>query len=99
MPQLNNRQKLARQCLRKIWQIFDAGGHSMGRSTESMLLEAAMRMLGDDSTFSTLADNDFMAFRRLIDDELWRIGEQERRTEDKRRGFRPQKKCSKIHRT
>lgn len=37
----------ARGLLRLLWQIHDRNGHSMGRSTESRLLETAMDLLGD----------------------------------------------------
>ena len=36
----------ARTLLTYLWQIHDAGGISMGRSHESVLLEAAMELLG-----------------------------------------------------
>ena len=50
--------KRARTFLRIIWQIYDVGGHSMGRSEESMLLEMAMRLMGPpDPLESEMVDN------------------------------------------
>ena len=56
------------ECLRQIWQIHDDGGHSVGRSRESVLLETAMCLLQYDHRHSSLADNNREAFYRLAED-------------------------------
>jgi hypothetical protein len=88
---MTKRQRLARECLRQLWQIFDAGGISMGRSQQSVLLEAAMKLIGPDTSFSTLADHDIQAFMQLVRDEVHRVRQAENAREDKRRGLRPLK--------
>jgi hypothetical protein len=45
---------LARMLMRVIWQIYDTGGISMGRSREAVLLESAMSLIplsGDCKNF------------------------------------------------
>jgi len=37
--------ELSRLILRKMWQIHDAGGISMGRSQENKLLEAVLELI------------------------------------------------------
>lgn len=37
-------------CLRHLWRCYDAGGHSMGRSMRSLILEQAMSWLRGDSS-------------------------------------------------
>lgn len=68
-----NRLQLARECLRLVWQTFDAGGHSMGRSWESTLLEAAMEFIEPTSEYSKLADTDRRAFMKIVQDELRKV--------------------------
>ena len=38
--------ELARGLLRKLWQSYDTGGQSHGRSRDAALLEAAMDLMG-----------------------------------------------------
>ena len=55
--------KLARALLRKLWQIYDASGISIGRSQESMLLELAMALMGPvDPVLGHKSDERYMAF-------------------------------------
>lgn len=54
--------EIARECLRHLWHLFDLGGHSMGRSQESSLLEAAIALIPSSGRFSALADGDFASF-------------------------------------
>lgn len=79
---MTKRQKLARECLRKIWQIFDSGGHSLGRSEQSLLLESAMRLLGQDSTYSNLADREYQQFLRLVKDQERKIAAADQKKRD-----------------
>lgn len=66
---MSRRLQLARQ----IWQLFDAGGHSMGRSRESFLLEAAMEFIISDGSFSHAADDSPREFHDLVREELWKV--------------------------
>lgn len=59
------RQQIARECLRQLWQLFDAGGISMGRSIEADLLEAAMDLIPLSAEYSELADSDRNAFLQI----------------------------------
>lgn len=84
---MSKRLQIARECLRQIWQKFDAGGHSIGRSEESVLLEAAMEMIDSDSSFSALADRDPRQFHALIRDELHRLRKRKQKIRDKELGL------------
>lgn len=83
-----NKLALARECLRQIWQIFDAGGHSMGRSMESFLLEAAMEFIEGDYRYSSLADKDPRAFHDLVRECLWRVNQKANLKRDKELGYK-----------
>ena len=60
------RLSIAYQCLRKLWQIQDAGGVSMGRNVESFYTESAMYFIGADHTHSQLTDTDDQAFHEFV---------------------------------
>lgn len=83
------RTQLALECLRQIWQIYDRGGHSMGRSMESTLLEYAMELVEPDYSFSTEADNSFDVFIQRVKDEIYKQRQKKRRAENIKRGLRP----------
>lgn len=68
------REKLARECLRQIWQRHSAGGISHRRSKESALLEDAMSLLGADYTYSDMADNRHDDFVELVNSEVFAMG-------------------------
>ena len=78
------RLQLARECLRQLWQIFDAGGHSLGRSEESMLLELALTLIESDHQFSDFADRNRLAFQRFARDEVSALIKRRTRKEDAR---------------
>lgn len=62
------RQQIARECLRQLWQLFDAGGVSMGRSLEADLLEVAMDLIPLSQDYCKLADSDRNAFLQIARD-------------------------------
>jgi len=66
---IDRRLAIARECLRKIWQVFDARGISMGRNREAVWLETAMDMIPFDGRHSALADSDIEAFDELARNE------------------------------
>jgi hypothetical protein len=84
---MTRRLQLARECLRQVWQIFDAGGHSMGRSEESFLLEAAMTLIESDHRFSSLADSEPEEFCRLVRDEIHKISQAQIKKQDRNLGI------------
>jgi len=84
MRRMTRRQRLARECLRKLWQIHDAGGISYGRSEESVLLEAAMRLLGPDESFIALSDTNTPEFMRVVNGELHKVMQEELKKDDER---------------
>lgn len=82
------RLQLARECLRQIWQIFDAGGHSIGRSEEAVLLEAAMQMIESDGRFSSEADADPKKFHEIVKNEIWQMRKLQQQKRDKELGIK-----------
>jgi hypothetical protein len=38
-----------RALLRQLWQLYDSGGHSMGRSVQARIVEVAMQLVGHPS--------------------------------------------------
>lgn len=69
----SKRLQIARECLRMVWQIHDAGGISLGRSQESMWLELAMDLIDSDLRYSKLADTDRAQFLAIAKDESHRV--------------------------
>lgn len=68
----------ARTLLAALWQKYDAGGTSMGRSHEAVLLEAAIALLGSpdgeemrrlDSDYGGLVDQtrDYLSARQAVE--------------------------------
>jgi len=59
----------------------------MGRSEESFLLEAAMRFMVDDNSFSSIADSDPIKFRDIVREELWKVSDEFQKKRDKELGI------------
>ena len=85
----DDRIQLARECLRQIWQIYDLGGHSMGRSAEATLLEYALELMPSDHSYSSEADNNYDEFIKRVKDEIYRMRMKQRRADNKKAGLRP----------
>jgi hypothetical protein len=84
---MTKRLKIARECLRQCWQHMDAGGHSLGRSIESMWLELAMSLIRSDASFSSLADGDAKAFLEIAKEEARKKTQKEMRQHDASMGL------------
>ncbi len=84
---LEERLALAYQCLRKLWQIQDAGGISCGRSRESIYVEAAINLIGRDSKYSLMADEDGDQFMQIVRDTIYDIDRAEMRDRDRLNGI------------
>jgi|JI6StandDraft_1071083.scaffolds.fasta_scaffold448013_2 hypothetical protein len=83
----SDRLALAYQCLRKLWQIQDAGGISCGRSAESVYVEAAINLIGRDSKYSEMADRDGQQFLQLVRDTMHDMQKAEIRQHDQQNGI------------
>ena len=70
------RTALAMECLRQVWQCFDASGISMGRSQQAFLLESAQSLVPYDHRYSEMTDERYSEFDRLLRDELWDAGKE-----------------------
>ena len=70
---MNKKQdiKKARTLLRLLWQHFDAGGESCGRSFDADILETAMEYLGEsDSEQDKFCDDDAFEYLHKCKEEL-----------------------------
>lgn len=83
------RLAMARECLRKIWQCFDTGGHSMGRSRQAVWLETAIDLLPYDGRYSDLADLKPQEFDQLRAEVRWEAGRERNDKYDIERGITP----------
>lgn len=86
-PAPDERLAVARECLRQIWQCFDTGGHSMGRSQKSVWLETALELIPYDGRFSNLADLKPVEFDQLRADARYEAGKERTAAYDKERGI------------
>lgn len=82
-----NRLSIAAECLRQIWQSFDAGGVSMGRSREAVWLETAMDLLSYDNSFSNLADEDPRKFDEIAREARYMVTKEKIAERDREMGL------------
>jgi hypothetical protein len=73
---IEQRLAIARECLRQIWQHFDAGGISMGRSQDALWLETAIDLIDYDHRYAELADRDPKAFEKIREDARWQANKE-----------------------
>lgn len=85
----NRRYAIARQCLRQLWQLYDAGGHSNGRSLESWLLESANELLGPSTHYNQFADSSRHEFSEMVREELHILRMEKMAEHDQEMGIQP----------
>lgn len=78
MPTFSDKQRLdiAYECLRQIWQNYDAGGVSMGRSREAVWLETAIDLIPHDGKYSVLSDQNPYEFEKVRNDCRWEVNKE-----------------------
>lgn len=87
--------QVARECLRLVWQVFDHGGHSMGRSFESLMLETAMDLIPPDHRFSKLADTDREAFMEIAREARYQANRRRRLAHESEQAEQNRKRASR----
>lgn len=86
---MNDRHAVASECLRQLWQMFDAGGISMGRSQQAKWLETAMDLIAYDHRYSSMADNDPHTFDQIRADARHEAQRESMAVHDAEMGYEP----------
>lgn len=72
-----------RGLLRLLWQAYDAGGHSVGRSWEARVVEAAMMLVGPPSArTATLLEGDAPSLLRQCEARAYELSRISRDSEE-----------------